>query len=103
MASRPSLGQASSHAFLDMHRASTISAPTERKRCTVCLSGVPTRPRGKKETIMSQSGQQHPKADVGGQRTDPRKSDEKKSGAAAGVRETIASGKKPVAKSDAKK
>ena len=51
---------------------------------------------------MSQSGQQHPKADVGGQRTDPKKSDDKKGGA-ANVRETIDAGKKTAAKSDAKK
>lgn len=51
---------------------------------------------------MSQSGQQHPKADVGGQRADPKKSNDKK-GAAESVRETIDSSKKTVAKSDAKK
>ena len=51
---------------------------------------------------MSQSGQQHPKADVGGQRADPKKSNGKK-GATDSVRETIDSGKKAVAKSDAKK
>ena len=51
---------------------------------------------------MSQSGQQHPKADVGGQRAEPTKSNDKK-GAADAVRDTIDSGKKPVAKSDAKK
>jgi hypothetical protein len=52
---------------------------------------------------MSQSGQQHPKADVGGQRADPKKSDEAKESKSPSVRETVDAGKKPGATSDAKK
>ena len=51
---------------------------------------------------MSQSGQQHPKADVGGQRADPKKSEDRKPGAKGSTRAADA-GKKDVAKSDAKK
>lgn len=52
---------------------------------------------------MSQSGQQHPKADVGGQRAEPRKHDDKRSSTSGSVRETIADAKKAPVKSDAKK
>lgn len=52
---------------------------------------------------MSQSGQQHPKADVGGQRTEPKQQPRKAAGTPESVRATIDSGKKAVAKSDAKK
>lgn len=52
---------------------------------------------------MSQSGQQHPKADVGGQRSEAKKPGETKADTSPSARDTIAAGKKPAAKSDAKK
>ena len=51
---------------------------------------------------MSQSGQQHTKADVGGQRSEPKPSDSKQT-TQPSVRETITAGKKDSAKTDAKK
>ena len=53
--------------------------------------------------IMSQSGQQHPKADVGGQRPDPKSKGDAKSSGSTPVRETVDAGKKSAARSDAKK
>ena len=52
---------------------------------------------------MSKSGQQHPKADVGGQRTEPKHSDARMTDSVGSVRKTIDAGKKSVAKTDAKK
>ena len=52
---------------------------------------------------MSQPGQQHPKADVGGQRPDPKSKGDAKSSGSTPVRETVDAGKKSAARSDAKK
>ena len=51
---------------------------------------------------MSQTGQQHPKADVGGQRDDSKKAGGK-SHATTPVQKTMDAGKKSPASSDAKK
>ena len=52
---------------------------------------------------MSQSGQQHPKADVGGQRTEQKKADHKKPSDGGDARQAVVAGKESAAKSDAKK